>query len=98
MSSADESTHSMNQDGSGNGEGSEQARIVKNVVQTIMESQADTIARMANEAVRAVMGKTEETLADDVEERIRRKEKRARTKATKTNTSIRERCWKIWKA
>ena len=60
----------------------DQSAMVRNIVATIMESQAETITRMANEAIQAVMGQNEERLADELEERLRKKEKRARTEFT----------------
>ena len=60
----------------------DQSAMVRNIVATIMESQAETITRMANEAIQTVMGEKEERLADELEERLRKKEKRARTEFT----------------
>ena len=57
----------------------DQSAMVRNIVATIMESQAETITRMANEAIQAVMGQNEERLADELEKRLRKKEKWART-------------------
>ena len=56
--------------------------MVRTIVATIMESQAETITRMANEAIQPVMGQNEERLADELEERLRKKEKRAHTEFT----------------
>ena len=38
----------------------DQSAMVRNIVATIMESQAETITSMANEVIQAVMGQNEE--------------------------------------
>ena len=53
-----------------------QEAMVREIVATIIQNQADAVTRLATDAVQAVMGRNEERLADDLEERLRKKDKR----------------------
>ena len=50
---------------------------IRSIVQNIMESQTESITRIANEAVKALMKSNENKIADDIEERMRKKGKMA---------------------
>ena len=52
-----------------------QDRMVRNIVASVMESQAATITTMSKEAVLAVMSQTEEKMVGDIEARMKKKEK-----------------------
>ena len=49
--------------------------MVRNILATIMENQASAITSMAKEAVQAVMSQTEGRLADELDVRMKEKEK-----------------------
>ena len=50
--------------------------MARSIVASIMENQAEAISRMAKDAVQAMTSQKEESLADVVEERMRKKEKK----------------------
>ena len=52
-----------------------QATLVRDVVATVMERQAETIAHLTEEAISRVMRNQEEKIKEDFEERLREKEK-----------------------
>ena len=52
-----------------------QERMVRNIVASVMGSQAATITTMTKEAVLAVMSQTEEKMVGDIEARMKKKEK-----------------------
>ena len=49
--------------------------LVRSIVAGITENQADTVARMAKEAIEGIMKEKQTNLADELEERILKKEK-----------------------
>ena len=53
-----------------------QEKMVRSIVASIMGNQAEAISRMAKDAVQAMISQKEESLADVVEERMRKKEKK----------------------
>ena len=85
MSSADESNGSPNANdnvrtgaraatASGSGQ-TNNAEMVRSVVATVMENQAETITRMTNEAMNAFMRNSEAKISEDIEQKLRKKEK-----------------------
>ena len=53
----------------------ENAEMIKAITASIMEKQADTVTRMAKDAIAAMMATKGKNLAEEVEDRIRGKEK-----------------------